>query len=117
MSERDDIDVAAFEEWLVQRREELHSLSARTDDARKPVALDQQSVGRLSRMDAMQLQAMAQETERRRAGELQRIEATLRRITAGEFGYCTRCGEDIPAARLALDPTASTCVDCAGKSP
>jgi DnaK suppressor protein len=116
MSDRDDIDVAAFEERLVQRREELRNLSARTDDARKPVALDQQSVGRLSRMDAMQLQAMAQETERRRAGELQRIEVALRRITAGEFGYCARCGEDIPNARLALDPTASTCVDCAGKS-
>ncbi len=38
--------------------EELRALSSGSKDARAPVELDQQSVGRLSRMDAMQQQSM-----------------------------------------------------------
>lgn len=82
-------------------------------DDRSTVTLDQQSVGRLSRMDALQRQAMAQATERRRWTERRRIEVALARLNEGEYGYCTDCGEDIPAARLEVDPTVPTCVTCA----
>lgn len=82
-------------------------------DDQKTVTLDQQSVGRLSRMDAMQRQAMAQATARRRAGRRVRIVAALKRLEDGEFGYCQECGEDIPAARITLDPTVMTCLPCA----
>ena len=77
------------------------------------VTLDQQSVGRLSRMDAMQRQAMAQATARRRAGERQRVHAALGRLDEGEYGYCTECGEEIEAARLAADPSIPACLSCA----
>lgn len=82
-------------------------------DDQKTVTLDQQSVGRLSRMDAIQRQAMAQATARRRAGRRQRIIAALKRIADGEFGYCQDCGEDIPAGRIEIDPTVSLCLSCA----
>ncbi|MDP7548812.1 MAG: TraR/DksA C4-type zinc finger protein, partial [Alphaproteobacteria bacterium] len=72
-------------------------------------------VGRLSRMDAMQDQAMAQESERRRMGELQRIEAALERLTGGDYGYCVSCEEAIAPARLELDPAVATCIECAGR--
>lgn len=75
--------------------------------------LDQTRVGRLSRMDALQGQAMAQETERRRKNELQRIEAALLRVESGDYGYCVTCGEEISAKRLALDPSTPLCIDCA----
>ena len=75
--------------------------------------LDQQSVGRVSRMDAMQVQAMAQSVEARRRARLPRIEASLRRLADGEYGYCVDCGEQIPAKRLAIDPTIDRCVYCA----
>ncbi len=78
----------------------------------KTVMLDQQAVGRLSRMDALQNQAMAQATARRRAAERLRIKAALDRITADEYGYCTACGEDIAPARLAADPAIALCADC-----
>ncbi|MBI17994.1 MAG: molecular chaperone DnaK, partial [Proteobacteria bacterium] len=77
---------------------------------------DQQSVGRLSRMDAMQIQAMARESERRRLDEIQAIRTTLNRIAAGEYGYCVGCGEQIAPARLVLIPTTGTCVDCADRA-
>ncbi len=84
-----------------------------SDEARAPVTLQQDSVGRLSRMDAIQQQAMAQAQERRRVQERVRIKAALGRIDEGEWGYCVSCGEEIADARLANDPSVATCVKCA----
>lgn len=81
--------------------------------SRDVVALDQQSVGRLSRMDAMQQQAMANANHARRQQIRLRISAALARLDAGDFGWCEECGEAIPERRLALDPTLTRCVDCA----
>lgn len=61
-------------------------------------------------MDALQSQAMAQETERRRLVELRKIKAALLRIDEGEFGFCAFCGDEIARARLELDPAAATCI-------
>jgi len=77
------------------------------------VELDQQAVGRLSRMDAIQMQAMAQATQARRDAMRRRLVAALDRLKDGEFGYCEDCGEDIPDARLELDPGVTLCVSCA----
>ena len=109
-------DSTQLDAWRARLAEELTQLSdtdADSWDDRGTVTLDQQSVGRLSRMDAMQRQAMAQATSRRRAQRRQRILAALARIDEGEFGFCQDCGEPIPPARLELDPTVSGCVSCA----
>ena len=100
---------------LVARKAELEELSTLSADDRAAVALDQQSVGRLSRMDAMQQQAMAQAQERARSAELTRIDQAFRRIEDGEYGYCAECGDEIPDKRLEIDPSASHCVKCAGR--
>ena len=84
-----------------------------SDEARAPVTLQQDSVGRLSRMDAMQQQAMAQAQARRRGQERLRIKAALGRIEQGEWGYCVTCGEEVAEARLANDPSVAVCVGCA----
>ena len=83
-------------------------------DSRDTVELDQARLGRLSRMDAMQGQAMARETERRRQAEIHRIDAALDRMEEGEYGYCIVSGDPIPRARLELDPSVATTVDHAG---
>ena len=88
-------------------------LSAMARDARSVVSLDQQSVGRLSRMDALQGQAMAQASERQRVAELARIDAAVQRIDAGTYGDCLSCGEEIAPGRLEADPAASLCIACA----
>lgn len=77
------------------------------------VELDQQAVGRLSRMDALQNQAMAKAGHARRQVLRQRLTAALARMDAGEFGYCEDCGEDIALGRLNIDPAAMRCVSCA----
>lgn len=109
----DDTD---FRDILLARRAELDEQDARSEGDRAPVALDQESVGRLSRMDAMQVQAMALAQERRRKAERIAIQAALARIEEGEFGYCVLCGEDIARARLAKNPTVVKCLSCASES-
>lgn len=107
------MNIDALRRRLVERREEL----AREDEEhradRAPVELDQQAVGRLSRMDAMQLQAMAQATHERRLREIARIDAALKRMDDGDYGFCVACDDPIAAKRLDLDPAVPTCIDCA----
>ncbi len=99
---------------LTERRKAVLAVVEASADSRRPVELDQTRVGRLSRMDALQDQAMALETERRREAELYRIDVAMKRLDDGEWGYCVTCGEDIPEKRLELDPAIPVCVDCAG---
>ena len=110
----DDSDLKRLQRQLTQRREELLAVNEMGEEARRPVELDQASVGRLSRMDAMQNQAMAQATERRRQVELVQIEQAFRRVEAGEYGFCVECGEEIALKRLEIAPAVTTCVKCAG---
>ncbi len=98
---------------LIARAAELDAEDRINGDARDTVTLQQDSVGRLSRMDAMQQQAMAQAQERRRKAERTRIKAALERIEDGEWGYCTTCGEEIAEKRLRNDPSLATCFKCA----
>ena len=84
-------------------------------EAAAPVQLEQDSVGRLSRIDAMQMQAMALAQQRRRANQRRQVKAALDRITAGEYGYCHSCGDEIAEARLRQNPAVATCRDCADR--
>ncbi|MFQ5783342.1 MAG: TraR/DksA family transcriptional regulator [Alphaproteobacteria bacterium] len=112
-SERDDTDIGDIKARLMARRAELVDGSKTSAESRRPVELDPSRLGRLSRMDALQEQAMAVEAERRRGLEIKRIDAALTRIDEGEYGYCVTCGDAIAAKRLALDPAAAVCVACA----
>ena len=99
---------------LNKRKDEISILRDKSLQFREVVELDQTRVGRLSRMDALQSQAMSLESERRRQLELVKIEATLSRLQNGIFGYCLKCDEEIQLKRLELDPTVTLCIDCAG---
>lgn len=101
---------------LAAMRRELESLSDTGDDPAAIVQLDQARVGRLSRMDALQAQAMARASGQRRAGQLREIGAALRRIADGSYGECERCEEPIDPRRLDADPTARLCIDCASRN-
>lgn len=105
-----------FKSLLEERRKELNQLRDAATDAQAPVALDQQSVGRVSRVDAMQQQAMAKAQEANRTRELARIELALRRIADDEFGECVDCGEPISTGRLKIDPSVSLCIKCASNN-
>jgi DnaK suppressor protein len=108
------MDLEHFRTLLLARREVL--LAGPDTDAAATVELDQTRQGRLSRMDAMQQQAMAAAVDERRGAELARVDAALARIESGDYGLCLGCDEEIAPARLAIDPAATRCVRCAERA-
>ena len=113
MAKRKDINLQELKEKLLTHRQEILNDAASSKASRQPVQLDQTSIGRLTRVDAIQFQAMALETDRRRQVELQQIKAALKRIDEDDYGECKICGEYIKSKRLEIDPSATICIDCA----
>ena len=113
----DDIDKEKFRARLIELREELLSVAEIGDQAAQTVELDQSKMGRLSRMDAMQAQAMSLEAKRRRTVRLRQIEAALNRVSSEDYGRCVDCDEAIAFQRLEFDPAATRCIHCAEKIP
>ncbi len=103
-------------EKLLKLRAELQAIAESGDESAAIVELDQTKVGRLSRMDAMQAQAMAKASSERREQMLRQIEAALKRIDDDEYGYCRECDEPINPKRLEFDPTAVLCIECASNA-
>ena len=85
-------DYEAVRSALLGMRKELRDMMENACENTSPVELDQTQQGRLSRMDAMQQQAMADETQRRRHVRLAQIDAALSRLDDGEYGYCLTSG-------------------------
>ena len=90
---------------LLSERDSLQRQLAETGDQARPVALDQQSIGRVSRVDAIQQQQVAI------AGRQQ-----LTLVESGDYGYCTRCDAPIGFQRLNAQPQAPLCLRCQSAS-
>lgn len=101
---------------LNKRRLELEAVSDSAAEAAATVTLDQSRVGRLSRMDALAQQAVAQATSARRRRELTDIKHALRRLDDGAYGLCSACDEPIAEARLQASPAVRLCLSCAERS-
>lgn len=99
-------------ERLLAMRAAIESMFDTPDGVDDVVELDQSRTGRLTRMDAMQLQAMAKAGQARARAELAQIDAALRRLDDDTFGDCLDCDEPIAVARLEANPTAARCVGC-----
>lgn len=102
-----------FKHLIETRLRELEDMAESSQAATATVELDQTRQGRLSRMDALQGQAMAVAAEHRRQHAVQRLKAALQRLERGDFGECADCGEDIAELRLRSDPAATLCLGCA----
>lgn len=104
--------IEKLREQLESRKLELLSQIEGVDDAARPVELDQQSVGRVSRVDAIQQQQMALANKQQATVLLRSIELALQRVDDGSYGACLECGEAIAEARLQAQPWAGLCIDC-----
>ena len=104
-----------YRQLLLSKREQLEALTETGEAAAQTVELDQSKVGRLSRMDAMQAQAMSIESNRRREQELTQIALALNKINDGGYGYCVSCDEEIAEKRLQINPAAILCIECASR--
>jgi len=108
-------DLQRLRQQLVAMKQDIQEQEAEFNGDGRPVKLDQTKVGRLSRMDAMQMQQMALEISRRRQQQLVQIDRAQGRIESGEYGYCLSCDEEIDVRRLFVDPTNTLCIKCAEK--
>lgn len=116
MSNKEKTSNARARSRLLHLRKELEEIASTNAQSSDTVELDQSKVGRLSRMDAMQAQAMSQASGRRREMMTKNIEAALKRIENDEYGFCQSCDGSIAEKRLEIDPTALLCIDCAEKA-
>ena len=102
----------SLEQTLLRIHDELKEQLQGTDAAAAPVSLDQQSVGRLSRMDAIAQQQMALANQGHVRAHLSRVEHALAALAEGEYGYCDDCDQPIAWARLQIRPDSPLCVPC-----
>ena len=73
------------------------------------------SLGRLTRMEALNDKGVNEHVKGQAKLRLQKLTNALQRIEAGTYGTCIRCGKEIPMGRLELVPEALVCVPCAEK--
>ena len=99
---------------LERQLAKLERSMALTDEASRPVQLDQTAVGRLSRMDSLQSQGMAKSLRERESMRLALIREAIQRMETGEYGVCTACGTEVAFERLMVFPESATCTPCAG---
>ena len=100
------------------RLKEIDAALSLADVAADTVMLDQSSVGRLTRLDAMQQQAMAAEMRERLESQRAGLKAALDRMAAGSYGLCCDCADEIDAERLTSNPAVVFCSGCAaGRMP
>lgn len=111
-----DDDLRAFRQRLENELAVLEGDADYRRSSTETVELDQTRTGRLSRMDALQGQAMARATEARAGQQVLRIQAALRRLEEGVYGDCVRCEEPIARGRLEAGPAAAICIECAEKA-
>lgn len=108
-------DYSNYKNKLEKIKSELQETIEGRKEAEKVVELDQTRTGRLTRMDALQSQSMAKETQKRAEQHLSRVKVALKRIEEDEYGYCVSCDEEISEGRLAADPAVLLCIECASK--
>jgi len=101
--------LALLEAQLTELEQQVRAIHHRG----APVQLDQQAVGRVSRIDAIQQQQMAQANEIQVNHQILRIRQIL--LDPDEYGFCQECGESIGIGRLTIHPIAELCIQCQGE--
>ncbi|PKO35944.1 MAG: molecular chaperone DnaK [Betaproteobacteria bacterium HGW-Betaproteobacteria-7] len=99
-------------------RDELRNIDdaiAESGQSAAIVELDQSSVGRVSRIDALQQQAIAQAAGERLKLRQRKLEAALARLQAGSYSICCDCGGEVERRRLDADPATPFCNECAAE--
>lgn len=71
------------------------------------------SLGRLSRMDAINNKSVVEAALRRANENLAELKSALENIHKEDFGICKSCDTQIPLGRIVLKPGSPYCVNCA----
>lgn len=105
----------SFRTKIEARIRELEDSMESTKEDREAISPDK-SIGRLSRLDSMQMQQMALGMNNRMQEEARQLKEALKRIDNSRYGICEMCRQDIPMERLEFQLDATICVDCFRKA-
>ena len=109
------MDIAIFEKRLRAELDAVAAALVQAGASAATVELDQSSIGRVSRIDAIQQQAMAIAFQNRLQLRKRKLEAALDRIASGRFGICCECQDELETERLEADPATVFCAACASR--
>lgn len=102
----------AIEQKLRARRAELMGEIAERDDEIAIVEIEDQEDKNTERLEDEVRTALSESDQ----AEVARLDAALARIANGTYGICAECEERISPQRLAAQPDAILCIDCASKA-
>ncbi len=102
--------MAKINEKIAQAEKEIEHL----EDVTKPIS-PENSIGRVSRMDAINNKSVAEAALRSSRKKLNKLRLALTKIDDSGFGICKMCKEPIPSPRLMFMPESTRCVRCADK--
>ena len=103
--------IGHIQKMIADLKEDVDAYRALT----QPIAPDD-SIGRLTRMEAINSKSINEAALRRARNKLSRLEQTLRKVDDPDFGLCRACEESIPFPRLMAMPESHLCVACAEKN-
>ena len=105
------MDVEEIRKRIEAEIKDTRELLEEYKEQSKPVAPDD-SIGRLTRMEALGSKSVAENMLRRTQAKLDGLERALAQVGTPDFGTCTNCGDEIPLARILFQPESSVCVKC-----
>ncbi len=101
----------SFRPRIAARLAELEAALESTREDAEAISPDV-AIGRLSRLDSMQMQHMALGMRSRMREEIKQLRDAQQRIDRGRYGTCELCQQDIPLERLEFQLDATLCVPC-----
>ena len=115
------MDIAAISKIKKVTYKQISELEQQLDlckNATQTVELDQTLAGRVSRVDAIQQQKMAQSSFVRDKKRLLKLNNVLQILSeeqqnnGQEYGRCEECDQEIAIARLMVKPESTNCIAC-----
>lgn len=104
-----DVDIKSL---LLQEIEKTKALIEEYKEYTKPIS-PSDSIGRISRMDAINNKTINEAALRKSEAKLKNLEFALENVDDPEFGQCAKCKQQIPVQRIILMPQSRFCVNCA----
>lgn len=110
-SHLDASQLRSFHQRLLSAKADTEALLVQTANDSKPVDMEL-PIGRLTRIDAIQMQGMAQMNRHQLEIRLRQIDASLMAFDNGTFGICRHCKEPVSPGRLEVLPETPFCLEC-----
>ena len=105
-------ELKKLEKEIKEMIKQLTAEIADLEESTKPIA-PENSIGRISRMDAINNKSVVEASLRHRIKKLSKLHLSLENLHKPGFGLCNRCKKSINPKRLMLMPQSDKCVNCA----